>query len=171
MTNPFRSKGGSFEARWQHYLETMNVTESGCWEWTGPKRKTGYGVIGRNGKSALTHRVAYELARGPVPAGMCVCHSCDNPACINPAHLWIGTQGDNRRDCAAKGRNSKPDVSGERNPNAKLTREQVSEIRRRYEAGETNQSALAREYGVIPETVRCVVLGLKWRAEKELGLC
>lgn len=73
---------------------------SGCWEWTGAIRKDGYGQCGRRG----AHRAAYEHAYGPIPKGMFVCHSCDNPPCCNPAHLWIGSSHDNLVDCALKGR-------------------------------------------------------------------
>jgi hypothetical protein len=106
----------------------------------------GYGQIGRGGRgSGMTyaHRVSYELAHGPIPAGMCVCHRCDNPPCCNPAHLFLGTLGDNNRDSKEKGRTA----SGERNGQVKLTDEEVRQIRRLHSQGAT-QRALAFLFGV-----------------------
>jgi hypothetical protein len=74
-----------------------------CWVWTGRTRNTGYGGFGR---SWLAHRFAWELTNAPIADGLCVLHRCDNPPCVNPAHLFLGTQADNNRDCGAKGRNN-----------------------------------------------------------------
>lgn len=78
-----------------------------CWHWTGVTNNTGYGQIGRGGRNggmALAHRVAYAIANGGVPADLCVLHTCDNPICVNPAHLRLGTHDENMKDMAAKGR-------------------------------------------------------------------
>jgi hypothetical protein len=83
------------------FLDRVEVTPSGCWEWTRARSHDGYGVY----KKLRAHRVAYELAFGPIPDGLSVLHHCDNPPCVNPARLFLGTQSDNMRDCYRKGRN------------------------------------------------------------------
>ncbi len=77
---------------------------SGCWLWTGVKARGNRGQFKLNKKKVLAPRFSYTLYKGVIPHGQVVCHSCDNPTCVNPAHLWLGTQGDNLRDCVAKGR-------------------------------------------------------------------
>lgn len=142
----------------------------GCWEWLGSKNSRGYGRIYGGG---FAHRVAWTQAIGAIPNGMFVCHRCDNPSCVNPDHLFLGTQRDNMRDCKAKGRNSPPPANdsyrrnfgreGEAHPGARLTAAQVRRIREVYTGRRGEQLALAREYGVSPSTVHLIVHGRKWR--------
>lgn len=103
------------------------VTESGCWIWTGGTDECGYGriLVGKHRMKA--HRYAYTLHIGPIPEGAYICHHCDVPSCVNPAHLFAGTQQDNVDDCVRKGR--RVPAKGERNRAAKLTEQQVREIR------------------------------------------
>ena len=103
-----------------------------CWVWHGAKNGVGYGAIRVKRIKRPAHRVSYELFKGKIPDGMFVCHSCDNPPCVNPNHLWTGTHRDNMQDAIRKGRNRPPvprKQDGELNNAHKLTKEQVREIR------------------------------------------
>lgn len=127
-----------------------------CWEWTGYRLPSGYGQMALGGVAINAHRVAFEDAAGITPGGLYVCHSCDNPPCCNPAHLFLGTPTENRRDCAEKRRDSR----GERHHAAKLTEREVREIRRLVDI---SSSALARRFGVSRRLVRMVRNREVWR--------
>jgi hypothetical protein len=135
---------------------------SDCWEWTGRISKWGYGLWyvrnGGNRPNKLAHRFAYELAKGPIPKGLCVCHSCDNRLCVNPDHLWLGTLEENNHDRDAKGRTNRP--IGENHPRAKLDLRKVRMIRRLR--GKVTQSRLAKHFGVSPSTIASAQKGVNW---------
>ena len=140
-------------------------TDDVCWEWTAARHTNGYGKIGSGGKFGKTlfaHRVSYEMHHGVIPAGMFVCHSCDNRLCVNPKHLWLGTAKENNRDMRRKGRDRGYDKRGERNPSARLKRSDVDDIRRRATAGE-HQGYIAFEYGVSRQLVSAIKNGRVWR--------
>lgn len=128
----------------------------------GRDKGTGYGTFYVDDKSIKAHRMAWLLARGPIPDGMYVCHECDNPPCVNPWHLFVGTPADNMRDMDNKGRRVGVYNTGTRHHNAKLTAEQVEDIRREH-AGGLTQVALARRYGVHPETISNICLGRSYK--------
>ncbi len=138
------------------------TTESGCWPWTGGRDKDGYGVIRANGSRSCSrsHRVAWEMANGPIPPGLMVCHHCDNPPCVNPAHLFIGTCADNHADRDAKGRGRVP--RGEAQHCAKLTESAVLEIRAAFARGQ-RQDLLAKEHGVTDGAIWAIVHRRTWK--------
>lgn len=124
---------------------------TGCWEWVGKRFNVGYGIVYVGNVATPAQRAAYAIAFGSIPKGMCVCHRCDNRPCVNPAHLFVGSKGDNARDRTAKGRTLK----GERHASTKLTDAQVSEILRRGGP----QRALASEFGVGKTQIARILRG------------
>ena len=137
-----------------------------CWIWTGSKDRKGYGRLmvkeGDRNVPRLAHRISYTCLVGPIPEGLFVCHRCDNPACVNPAHLWLGSNRDNAYDMIQKGRwKQPPTMSGRHNPNAKLTPEAVEEIR--STVGQTK--ALSQKHGVCVSAIKRVRSGRGWKSE------
>lgn len=138
----------------ERLFSKIQINEStGCWEWTGAKAH-GYGRIYLDGKVLPAHRVLYELAHGPIPLGLCGCHHCDNRACVNPDHLFLGTVADNHADMDAKGRRAYGDLvanKGTDHGRARLTEADVLEIRA---ALGVSQKSLARKFGIGATQVR-----------------
>ena len=131
------------------------VDKSGvCWEWTGLLSRDGYGVF----CDFRSHRYSWELAHGPIPKGMLVCHTCDNRLCVRPDHLFLGTVADNSADMVAKGRS----CNGERHPKAKLTEQAVRELRERWRAGESIRS-IARSTGMDRKSITDMLKGVHWK--------
>ena len=128
-----------------------------CWEWKGAKLNCGYGRFGVGGEVVLTHRFAYQNWRGNIPEGMYVCHKCDNRACCNPNHLFLGTHVDNMADMVRKGRQNKGEVNGQ----AKLSAANIVKIKKRLANGET-QVAIAADYGVAQSQISRVKDGKTW---------
>lgn len=140
------------------------VSDSGCWVWQKGKTSRGYGEIWIDGKVKLTHRVAWELCVAPLSEGQKVLHDCDNPPCINPAHLQAGTQADNMADMVAKGRQGKgPVFLGENNPSAKLTKFQVERIRLLFSTGEVSKTDIGRVFGISDTQVGNIVKRKHWK--------
>jgi hypothetical protein len=136
----------------------FEVLPSGCWHWSGKLTAGGYGYIPNGSrKKVIAHRASYEIHKGPIPKGLLVCHSCDNPPCVNPNHLWLGTDKDNSDDKISKGRANVP--VGELASKAKLTERQVLKIRaNRY----LSDNDLAEEYGVWPATIWAIRTRKTW---------
>jgi hypothetical protein len=132
-----------------------------CWLWTGERNHRGYGRVYSEGTTSTTsaHRVSLRIATGNPGADLLVLHSCDNPPCVNPAHLRYGTHEENMIDMSSRGRAD--DRKGSANTQAKLTEEDVPEIRARLRAGESLRSA-ARDYNVSPSTILDLKKGRTW---------
>lgn len=131
-----------------------------CWKWTGAK-VDGYGSLAVNGKHTRAHRFAYQQYHGPIPKGILCCHHCDNRACVNPIHLFLGNPTDNSRDMVNKGRS----LFGERQPRSKLSEHQVTLIRQCFIPYNSafGVTALARRFKVSQSTVRSALKGRSWK--------
>lgn len=133
--------------------------KSDCWEWTGAKKEKGYGNLTIDGHCRIAHRVAWEFTYGEIPQGMQIQHSCDNPSCCNPNHLMLGTVVSNYIDMVRKGRGRSDHKNrryGTNNHNAKLTFDQVEEIRKAYVPGQIKQADLAKQYGVSQRLISII---------------
>lgn len=135
-----------------------------CWEWTHDQNSNGYGRFSLKDRSLSAHRVAFEIFGAKIPADKVVCHTCDNRLCVNPAHLWLGTQSENLVDAARKGRMFQPDTRADKNGNTKLTWDDVLNIRKQVSNG-VRQNDVARAFGVSPSTVANIKNHQTWRAE------
>jgi hypothetical protein len=140
------------------YLHIAKGRPDECWPWTAARNRAGYGLVGVNRKSHLAHRIMYEVTHGQLLSGEAVCHSCDNPWCVNPAHLWLGSVADNNADRHRKGKSRGGVNKGTRNPMAKLTPTKVKRIVASTDTLET----IAKHYGIKFQTVSDIKRGRIW---------
>lgn len=129
-----------------------------CWEWTAGKIGERYGKFWIDGKYYGAHRLSWQFAYGAIPEGLYVCHHCDNTGCVNPYHLFLGTQKDNLQDAAKKGRTARGEADGA----SKLTENDVLEIRELLAEGERSQLDIANEFGVGRRTIGDIKSGKNW---------
>lgn len=129
-----------------------------CLEWSGSRDKDGYGTLRRGKIDHKAHRVAYELKNGQIPKGMCVCHTCDNPPCCNPDHLFLGTIKENNRDRTSKGRTA----MGEKNGLSKLKDEDIIKIRKMHTMG-ISQQKIADIFGVFQTSISRICRCVSWK--------
>jgi len=147
---------------WKHVDKTGD-----CWLWTGAKAGSGYGLLRDLGHLVGAHRIAWELANGPIPRGLLVCHSCDNRPCVNVAHLFLGTQKANMQDASNKSQccfQLYPELirRGEAAPHAKLVVSQVIDIRKRYATGLLSYKTLAQAFGVTKTSIYMIIHRKSW---------
>lgn len=149
------------------FWRRVDRSGEGCWEWpeNGIGSK-GYGIFKIDGKNVSAHKFAYELTHGPVPDGLEVCHTCDNPPCVRPSHLFLGTRAANAADMVRKGRS----LRGARNVKAKLTANNVLDIRVLYAAGFESLQELAERYALRVLAVSRIISGASWSHLPGAGL-
>jgi hypothetical protein len=159
-------------ARKRLATKSIPAGDGGCIEWQGHRSPSGYGVMGFLGKVHRAHRVSYTVNVGPIPDGMCVCHSCDNRACVNPAHLFLGTHAENMADMASKKRSnnsaavasrlmSEKRPRGERHGMSKYNDETILSIRRLRHDGWKLKEIAAR-FDMPWQTVQGICVGHLW---------
>lgn len=161
----------SLEERFWRWV-AKGLHDADCWIWLGASDKDGYGVftIGTAKGTSRAHRMAWELTKGPIPKGLQVLHTCDQPACVRPDHLWLGTHLQNHQDKARKGRSTlgrkKPADSikyGDESYNHRLSSTAVQDIRKNYVPRKTPLRFFADKYGVSISTIHWVVSGSTWK--------
>lgn len=130
-----------------------------CWEWIGCIGNHGYGETTVSRKKALTHRVSWSIYRGEIPAGMQILHHCDNPPCVNPRHLFLGTQSDNMKDMTIKGRRA----NGAKNGNSKINELDVVNIRMLGRTGRLKQKTIGKMYRLSSQQISHILAVRRWK--------
>lgn len=142
----------------QRFWTKVDKTNS-CWLWTGAKLPKGYGLFKGHGRgNILAHRFSYGQTKGPIPDGLLVCHECDNPSCVNPDHLFLGSHADNVADMMSKGRHRPISPKGTTNPNCKITEREVAVIRESTDS----YRKLAERFGVGKSQIARIKSGQHW---------
>lgn len=145
-----------FVSRFWKFVEKTST----CWNWVGSKCFYGYGQLSIQGKPKRANRISYEMHKGEIPIHMFVCHSCDNPSCVNPDHLWLGNQKDNMKDMKKKNRQNICKGSGK--PQSKLKENDITQIRIKYK-NPLSSSELAKFYGVSKQNILDIINRKAWK--------
>lgn len=159
LVQPRRPAGLKGKALLRWIARQCLETTCGCLEWQGYREKDGYGEIRYQEKMWKAHRLIWNLTYGTIPLALHVLHHCDNPRCLNPEHLFLGTHSDNMADKTLKGRQA--NMRGNRNPSAILNQNDIPKIRQHHSAGET-YITIAKRFGVCPSTVGQIIRREKW---------
>lgn len=141
------------------FLGRVKKNTKNCWPWTGYKDRCGYGIFYFNGVNIPAHRFSYLMHKGNIFKNLLVLHSCDNPRCVNPGHLSLGTVKDNIQDKVNRNRQYRP--QGEKSPNAKLTEKQVREILKKQ--NHFSQIELGKEYNIRAQSIGKIINGERWK--------
>lgn len=155
----------------RRFWSRIHKTED-CWVWTASSMR-GYGRLTFSpGRSIYAHRLSYEIHFGPIPAGLYICHKCDNPRCCRPSHLFAGTAAQNTMDAWVKGRLPlPPPMRGEANPKSKLTDKMVLKLLNECADAELTQVDLARKYGISRAAIWNILHGMAWRSITNIDKC
>lgn len=145
----------------KRFWDKVQKQKNGCWDWIGSKNNNGYGNFKYNGHCVKAHRFSLELQGVEIPHGKLVCHKCDNPSCVNPEHLFIGTHIENMKDMADKKRSITR--HGENSHFSKLTKKIVDEIRAKYSNRKTSTATIAKIYGVSQPMISYILIGKNWK--------
>lgn len=146
----------------KRFWENVNKTTT-CWNWTGSKYSNRYGRFGYDYKRESVHRISFKLKNGEIPNNLLVCHICDNRACVNPEHLFLGTCKDNLQDMSKKGRAYNGDKKGIKNGRAKLTDKIVLKMRKEYKNGNISYKKLGEKYGLVESSATYAIKGVTWK--------
>lgn len=187
--NPLVKTDFSEEDQKRFWMKVKMKSQNDCWTWTAGRNGSGYGAFKANGGQHAAHRVSYELSFGKIQEGLFICHRCDNPVCVNPRHLFVGTHKDNMKDMSTKGRSASGErhisrlhperlargdrhgshlhpervPRGERNGNAKMTSEKVRQIREALLIEGVVQKEIAKQFGVSAHAVSKLNRNKSWK--------
>ena len=145
-------------------LVIKGTTPDGCWDWKGWKNPEGYGYLAVEGKDVRAHRFSYILHKGEIPTGLFVCHSCDNPSCTNPLHLWLGDNSQNMRDMRRKGRqNDTGKAQGSLNGRSKLIKKDIQYIRNSFAEKKHTKTELSKMFKTSYSNVAGIISHIYWK--------
>ena len=157
--NLYRQRFKTMDERFWEKVDKRGEDE--CWKWLGSKDKKGYGYFWDQIRNSKAHRYSWTIHYGRIQRDKIICHHCDNPSCVNPNHLFLGTHQDNANDREAKGR--RKNVVGENSPNSKLTDDDVRAIRKQYSSKNCTLDDLSKEFGVCFQQISRIINRKRWK--------